>query len=45
MRVIVSVEKSGWLKSGHRTSMPCSRSRSLKYPTFVDFGDEAKPCR
>ena len=43
MRVSVSVAKSGWLKSGHRTPIPCSRSRSVKYPTFVLFGDEAKP--
>ncbi len=45
MRVMVSDEKSGWLRSGHSTSMPCSCRRSVTYATFVDFGDEANPWR
>ena len=45
IRVIVHVEKSGRLKSGHCRSMPCPASRSRKYATFVDIGDDANPCR
>ncbi len=45
MRVTVSVAKSGSLKSGLRSSTPCVRKRSDRNAAFVDFADEAKPCR
>ena len=45
LRVNVSVAKSGSLKSGQRRAIPCAFKRSAKYPAFVDFADEANPCR
>ena len=43
--VIVSVENSGALKSGECTVTPRSRSFAVKNVPFVDFADEANPCR
>lgn len=45
IRVIVSVEKSGSLKSGVCSTIPCSRSFEPRNPAFVDFADDAKPWR
>ena len=45
IRVIVSDEKSGSLKSGQRSVRPCARSRSAKYAAFFDCAEEAKPWR
>ena len=45
MRETVSVEKSGWLKSGHCSVNPRTASRSARNCAFVDIGEEAKPWR
>ena len=45
IRVMVSVEKSGSLRSGVCSSTPCSRSFPAKKVAFEDRAEEAKPCR
>ena len=45
IRVTVSDRKSGSLKSGVRSWMPCGRSFEAKNAALDDCADEAKPCR
>ncbi len=45
MRVTVSVEKSGSLKSGVTTCTPCAASLVRKNAALDDCADEAKPCK
>ena len=45
MRDVVSVEKSGWLRSGQWNATPRAASRRFRNSAFDDAGDEAKPCR
>ena len=45
MRLTVSVEKSGALKSGVCISTPCAESLDRKNAAFDECADEAKPCR
>jgi hypothetical protein len=43
IREMVSVEKSGWLKSGVCIFTPHSASRSPKNCAFDDIGEDANP--
>jgi hypothetical protein len=45
IRLTVSVEKSGALKSGVCISMPCAESFDRKNAALDECADEAKPCK